>query len=70
MKYYIVLIYTLCNEALTHAVVSPVDLHVILWTHTGVVPQCVVAGARAADYRIHHTLVNVCRVTEVISSWY
>lgn len=42
-----------------HAVVAPVDLHVILWTHTGVVPQCVVAGARTADYRIHHTLVNV-----------
>lgn len=48
---------------LTHAVVSPVDLHVLGGAHTGVVALGVVAGTRAADPDAAPALVDVCEET-------
>lgn len=48
----------------THAVVSPVDLHVLGGAHAGVVAQGVVAGARATDPDVGRALVDVCGIKE------
>lgn len=48
---------------LTHAVVAPVDLHVLGGAHAGVVALGVVAGPGAADPNAAHALVDVCGET-------
>lgn len=53
-----------CNSFLeetpTHAVVSSVDLHILRWTHAGVVAQSVVAGTGSTDPNVSSALINIC----------